>query len=59
MIYQRLLSVYTQLLKGKTITEAALEAGFSSPSHFADVNRRIFGLSATNITRNLHFIKIE
>ena len=59
LIYQRILYVYTQMLQGKSITEAALEAGFSSSAHFADVNRRVFGISASTITRNLDFIKVQ
>ena len=59
LIYQRILCVYTQMLQGRSITEAALEAGFSSSSHFADVNRRVFGISANTITHDLEFIKVQ
>ena len=41
------------------ITEAALEAGFSSSAHFADVNRRVFGISASTITHDLAFTKVQ
>lgn len=57
-IYQRIMYVYAETCRGKSITEAALEAGFSSSSHFADVNRRVFGLSASSITENMVFRKI-
>ena len=59
LIYQRSMYVYKKILLGKSITEAALEAGFSSSTHFADVNRRIFGLSARHITQDLIFSKIQ
>ena len=59
LIYQRIMYVYTQMLRGRSITEAALEAGFSSSAHFADVNRRVFGISASTITQDLEFIKIQ
>ncbi|MBR6543318.1 MAG: helix-turn-helix domain-containing protein [Anaerotignum sp.] len=59
LIYQRLMYVYGEILRGKSITEAALAAGFSSSAHFADVNRRVFGLSAGNITRNMVFCKVR
>ena len=59
LIYQRLLYVYTRILSGMSITEASLEAGFSSSSHFAEVNRRVFGLSASSITKKLIFTKIQ
>lgn len=58
VIYQRLMGVYTDLLQGKSITDAALDAGFYSASHFADVNRRVFGLSAGRITDEIQFQKI-
>ena len=59
LIYQRIIYVYTQMLRGRSITEAALEAGFSSSAHFADVNRRVFGISASTITHDLEFIKVQ
>lgn len=59
LIYQRVMHVYARILQGKTITEAASEAGFSSSSHFADVNRRVFGLSASTITHDLIFSKVQ
>ena len=58
LIYQRLMKVYVQVLGGKSITEAALAAGFSGSSHFADVNRRVFGLSARTITKDMIFKKV-
>ena len=59
LIYQRLMFVYAAVVQGLSITDAALDAGFSSSAHFADVNRRVFGISASNITRDLTFIKIS
>lgn len=59
LIYQRILYVYTQMFQGRSITEAALNAGFSSSAHFADVNRRVFGISASTITHDLEFIKVQ
>ena len=58
LIYQRIMYVYAEVLRGRTITDAALDAGFSSSSHFADINRRVFGLSASGITRDLIFCKV-
>lgn len=57
VVYQRILYVYYEIFHGRSITEAALEAGFSSSSHFADVNRRVFGISASGIIKDLEFIK--
>lgn len=59
LICKRLLYVYREILRGCSITEAALAAGFSSSGHFADVNHRVFGLSASSITRDLCFMKIQ
>ena len=59
LIYQRILSVYADVMRGKTVTEAAIEAGFSSSTHFADVNRRVFGISIRNISRDLNYIKVK
>ena len=59
LVYQRLMYAYTQILLGKSITEAAISAGFSGSGHFADVNRRVFGLSASHITDNLIFSKMK
>ena len=58
LIYQRIMRVYAEILRGMSVTEAALEAGFSSSAHFADVNRRVFGVPASRITRDLMFTKI-
>ena len=57
-IYQRILYVYTAVLQGKSVTEAALDAEFSSSAHFADVNRRVFGTSIRSITQDLTFLKV-
>ena len=59
LVYQRILYVYTKILAGSSITEAALESGFSSSTHFAEVNRRVFGLSASSITKNMIFTKVQ
>lgn len=58
LIYQRILDVYTGLFQGKSVTEASLDAGFSSSGHFVDVNRRIFGLPASQIMKDCVFFKI-
>ena len=59
LIYQRILSVYADVIRGKTVTEAAIEAGFFSSAHFADVNRRVFGTSIRNILKDLTYIKVK
>lgn len=59
VIYQRIMYVYAQIFRGKSITEAAVEAGFSSSAHFADVNRRVFGITASRISQDARFIRIQ
>ena len=58
LICQRILSVYAGVLQGKAVTAAALDAGFSSSAHFAEVNRRVFGTSIRSIIRDLTLIKV-
>ena len=58
VIFQRVLYAYTEMTKGKSITEAAVEAGFYSSSHFADVNKRLFGMSASDFASQWHFEKM-
>ncbi|MBR5533767.1 MAG: helix-turn-helix transcriptional regulator [Ruminiclostridium sp.] len=59
LLYQKTMAVYAGILRGQTITEAAMDAGFSSPSHFADVHRRLFGLSASQITKDLTYTRVR
>lgn len=58
LIYQRIMKTYTEIINGKSITEASIEAGFSSSTHFAETNKRSFGLSASTIKKDLIFCKI-
>ena len=58
LIYQRIMKVYAEVIHGKSVTEAALDAGFSSSAHFADVNRRVFGISVRNLSQDLTYTKI-
>lgn len=58
LVYQRIMKTYTQIINGKSITEAAIEAGFSSSAHFAETNKKLFGLSARMIKKDIIFSKI-
>lgn len=58
LIYQRVIKTYTDLINGKSITDASLDAGFSSSAHFAETNKSLFGLSASIVKKNLEFYKI-
>ena len=58
LIYQRVMKTYVEIINGKSITEASIEAGFSSSTHFAETSKRLFGLSASVIRKSLDFYKI-
>ena len=48
LLQSRLKRSYLRILAGDDITDVAMEAGFSSPSHMADVNRKLMGMSITD-----------
>ena len=58
LIYQRIMYAYGAVFRGTSITDAALQAGFSGSAHFADINRRLFGLPMSSIMRDLVLKKI-
>lgn len=49
---------FQDLLAGKRITEAALNAGFDSPSHFASTVKRMMGLPARSTVKDNEFLKV-
>lgn len=49
---------FEKILKGKSITDAAMEAGFDSPSHFAFTVKKMMGLPARNTVKNSEFLKV-
>ena len=49
---------FQDLLAGKWITEAALNAGFDSPSHFASTVKRMMGLPARSTVKDSEFLKV-
>lgn len=58
VILRRLYHTYIELSKGTSITDAALMTGFSSPAHFATVNKKLFGITARDISGNFLLHKI-
>ena len=44
--------VWREVMKGRSLTEASMDAGFSSPSHFSDVCRKLTGISVTKVLEN-------
>ena len=49
---------FIKLLCGKNITEAALEAGFDSSSHFSATVKRMMGIPASLSTKDSVFLKV-
>ena len=41
--------VWREVMKGRPLTDASMDAGFSSPSHFSDVCRKLTGISVTKV----------
>lgn len=58
LVFRKLYFTYLGLMEGKNITTAALDAGFSDPSHFAATNKRMFGLSTTAVSGSMKIITI-
>lgn len=50
---------FISLLGGKNITEAALNAGFDTPSHFAATTKRLMGMSASLSLKDSDFLKVS
>ena len=51
MLWQRLIRALEVYAVGRSLTEAAHNAGFSDSAHFSRVFKRFFGLPATTLTR--------
>lgn len=49
---------FQDLLAGKRIMEAALNAGFDSPPHFASTVKRMMGLPARSTVKDSEFLKV-
>lgn len=49
LLMQKMFYAYMQIAEGRSITEAAVAAGFSTPSHFATVNKKMFGITARDL----------
>jgi AraC-like DNA-binding protein len=48
-LWARMRHAISMTVAGATITHAALEAGFSSPAHFASAFREMFGMAPTQL----------
>lgn len=56
--FHQMQTAFLALLNGKNITEAAMLAGFDSPSHFATVTKKMMGMPASISVKNSVFLKV-
>lgn len=59
LVLHKLQKAYYSIFDGISITEAAMSAGFDSPSHFAAASRRLLGMSAADIRKDSVFLKVS
>ena len=58
LILHQLERVFQDILGGRKITDAAMDAGFDSPSHFASTVKRLMGLPARSTIKDSEFLKV-
>ena len=49
---------FRDILQGSSITDAAMNAGFDSPSHFASTVKRLMGMPARATVKDSEFLKV-
>lgn len=59
LVNMKLLRAYVKLFETGNVTEAAMYAGFDSPSHFALTSKNLTGMSARNISKDSVFLKVS
>ncbi|MDM5277664.1 AraC family transcriptional regulator [Paenibacillus silvae] len=47
------------IFQGTSITDAALAAGFDTPSHFANTSKRLLGMTAKDIRKDSVFLQVS
>lgn len=58
ILFHQLEKVFTALLSGASITDAAMLAGFDSPSHFAATVKKWMGMSVSASIKDSEFLKV-
>lgn len=58
LLMQKIFCAYMQIAEGTSITEASLAAGFSMPSHFATANKKMFGITARDLSGDYRLHRI-
>jgi AraC-like DNA-binding protein len=47
------------IFRGVSITDAAMSAGFDSPSHFANASKKLLGMTAKDIRKDSDFLQVS
>lgn len=58
LIMARIEKTYEGILMGKNVTSASVDAGFYSPAHFASVNKKMFGITASTLVGDTNVYRI-
>ncbi len=58
ILFHQLEKAFTALLNGKSVTDAAMSAGFDSPSHFAATVKKWIGMPVTQSLKDSEFLKV-
>jgi len=58
LVIMKIVKAYKYILDGKSITEASVQAGFNSPSHFATTNKSMFGINTSELKKSARIIQI-
>lgn len=59
IVLHKLQKAIYSIFSGISVTNAALTAGFDSPSHFAATSKRLLGMSAKEINKDSVFLKVS
>lgn len=59
MVLHKLQKATYFIFGGLTITDAAMAAGFDSPSHFAATSKQLLGMTAKDIRKDSVFLKVS
>ncbi len=58
LVHEKMREAFRLVFEGETLTDAAMEAGFSSSSHFSRCVREKLGMSPSIITKDSRYMKV-
>ncbi|MCM3132687.1 AraC family transcriptional regulator [Paenibacillus polysaccharolyticus] len=59
MLLHKLQKACYLIFQGTSITDAAMAAGFDTPSHFANTSKRLLGMTAKDIRKDSVFLQVS